>query len=340
MEDTMQNRMKLAILVQHRFELWQVPSWLPERLRVEFPQIEVDHLTSYEHAEDHLRDAEVVVTWSLRPEQVRAAKGLRWIHATAAAVHALMIPEVINSNIVVTNAGTVHGPVVAEHVLALILAMAKRLSSAVRFQQEHVWGQEQLWEERPRPREIAGATLGIIGMGAIGRELAPKAAALGMRVLAVRDRPERGFGCNLPGEGHEVYGSDNLDLVLGEADFVVLAAPVTPATKGMMDAVRLGRMKPDAYLINVGRGALIDELALAEALRQKKLGGAALDVFTTEPLPPESPLWDLENVLITPHTAAFTAKVWDRHYALIAENLRRYMARQPLKNVVDKQKGY
>jgi phosphoglycerate dehydrogenase-like enzyme len=336
----MQNTLKLVILIQHRFELWQVPPWFPERLRAEFPNLELDHLTSYEHAEEHLRDAEVAVTWSLRSEQVRAARRLRWIHATAAAVHGLLIPEVVNSGIVVTNAASVHGPVVAEHVLTLILAMAKRLPSAVRWQQRHVWGQEQLWNERPRPREIAGATLGLVGMGAIGRELAPKAAALGMRVLAVRERPERGFGRALPGEGHAVFGTGQLDSMLGEADFVVLAAPVTPQTRGMMDAARLGRMKPDSYLINVGRGALVDEAALVEALRQNKIGGAALDVFTTEPLPADSPLWDLHNVLITPHSAGLAVKMWERHYALLADNLRRYLAGEPLRNVVDKQKGY
>ncbi len=331
--------MKILIVVYHRFELWQAPAWVSEKLRAEFPGIEVVQRKEYQGIEDDLRDADVAITWSLRPEQVRAAAKLRWIHSPAAAVHLLMIPEIINSDIVVTNAGSVHGPVVAEHVIAQVLALAKRLPSAVRYQQQRQWAQDELWNAQPHPREVAGATLGLIGVGNIGREVARRALALGMNIIAVREHPGEPVEVS-PGPEVEVLGPDQLETMLAKADYVVLAAPLTPRTRALINNERLACMKHDACLINVSRGALVDEAALADALRGRQIGGAALDVFDKEPLAPESPLWDLENVLITPHSAALTDKLWERHFALIAENLRRFRAGAPLLNVVDKAKGY
>lgn len=264
--------MKLLILLHHRFGLWNPPDWFADLLRKDFPQLEIVHLDCYEGAEEQLRDAEVLVTWSLRPEQFSVAAKLRWIHSPAAAVHQLLIPEIIASDVVVTNAREVHGPVVAEHAVAMLLAMSKKLPQAMRCQARHVWSQQQLWEDRPAPREVAGAVLGLIGLGSIGSEVAWRAAALGMRVLAVREHPERA------GEHvSQVYGPEQLDRMLAEADYVVIAAPLTARTRALFDAERLAKMKPDACLINVARGALVDESALVEALRQRKLAGAALD---------------------------------------------------------------
>lgn len=343
--------MKVLIVLHHRFELWKAPSWLAERLRRDFPEHEFVHLDTYEGMEAHLADAEVFIGWSLRSGQAAAARKLRWIHSPAAAVHELLRPEIVHSEIVITNARHIHAPVVAEHVLAQIFALAKRLPSAFRYQQRHTWAQVQLWDERPRPREVAGSALGLVGFGSIGSEVARRALALGMRVLAVREHPERTDGVipseRVPGarvEGPlpnpEIFGSDRLDEVLARADFLVLAAPLTPATRGLIDAARLARMQPSAYLINVSRGPLIDDAALIAALRERRIAGAALDVFTDEPLPPDSPYWDLPNVLITPHSAAVTDKLWERHYAQIHENLRRYLSGQPLLGVVDKLRGY
>jgi len=161
--------------------------------------------------------------------------------------------------------------------------------------------------------------------------------ALGMRVLVVRQHPERKSDM---GHGIESCGPDRLDEVISQSDFLVLAAPHTDMTRHLIDAQRLARMKPTAYIINVARGALIDEPALTDALSDRRIGGAALDVFDQEPLPADSPLWDLDNLLITPHTAATSDKMWERHYALIKENLRRYFAGEPLLGLVDKQVGY
>ena len=326
---------KLLICVRHPFDQWNAPLWFSERLREGFPQVNVVHLPDYTRVDEEILDAEIVIAWSIRPEQIATAKKLRWIHSPAAAVHQLIFPELVDSEIVLTNAREVHGPVVAEHVIALILALAKKIPGSVRLQEKHVWGQQILWDEQPRVREVAGATVGLVGFGSIGRAAGKGAKALGMRVIAVREHPEKGS------EGADaVFGPAQIDEVFRQADYIVLAAPVTASTKAIANSERLALMKPDACLINVGRGPLVDEDALAAGLREKKIGGAALDVFPKEPLAADSPLWDVPNLLITPHTAALTDKLWERHYSLFSENLRRYLNGEPLLAVVDKRKGY
>ena len=328
--------MKLLIALHHRFELWTAPAWVRERLQQQFPQMEIVQLPDYSGVTEQIRDADAALAWSLRPEQFRAARKLRWIHSTAAAVHQLMFPELVASDVVLTNSREVHGPVVAEQALALMFAVTRKIPAAVRFQQRHVWGQERMWLEGPMPGELQGATLGLVGLGSIGREIAKRAAALGMRVIVVREHSERGGA-----EGvSTVYGPSQLGDLLAASDYVVLAAPVTPSTHSLMDSRRLAQMRPTACLINVARGVLVDEAALAHALRQKKIAAAALDVLEKEPLPPDSPLWDMDNVLITPHTGSVTPRIWERQYALISENVRRFLAGEPLLGIVDKSKGY
>lgn len=327
--------MKILICHHHRFELWCAPPWIGERLARDFPEIEVVYLPDYDGMAREIPDTDVLIGWSIKPEQFAEARKLKWIHSPAAAVHQLMFPELVESNVIVTNSGGVHGAVVAEHALAMLLALAKRLPQAMRYQEKKKWAQEILWGEQPRPREISGATVVVIGMGSIGREFTVRAKALGMRVLAVRENPEKG-----PGGADAVYGTPQLDEVLRQADYVLLCTPVTASTTGLMNRARLARMRPDSYLINVGRGPLVDEAALLDALRSGRIAGAGLDVFNEEPLPPESPFWDLENVLITPHTAAVTERLWERHYQLICENLRRFQEGKTLLNLIDKRRGY
>jgi phosphoglycerate dehydrogenase-like enzyme len=326
--------MKVLILPYTRGSFWNAPPWFSERLRKEFPQLEVVQLGDFESIDKQISEAEIVISWSLRPEQFKVAAKLRWIHSPAAAVHQLMFPELIKSDVILTNGREVHGATVAEHVIALIFALAKKLPLSMRCQVQHAWGQNQVWESQPL--EIAGATLGLVGLGSIGREVAKRASALGMRVVAVRNRVEAAKPDNVG----QVYSLSEIESMLAQSDYVVLAAPLTSSTSGMINAARLASMKADSYLINVSRGQLVDESALAEALRSKQIAGAALDVFEKEPLPPESLLWSLENLLITPHTAGFTEKMWDKHYGFFTENLRRYLSHQPLIAMVDKSKGY
>lgn len=326
---------RILICVHHPFDQWNAPDWFSDRLRREFPQLSVVHLPDYQRVDDEIVEAEIVIAWSIRPDQIAGAMKLRWIHSPAAAVHQLMFPELVNSEIVLTNARQVHGPVVAEHVIALIFALAKKIPGSVRLQQKHVWGKQILWDELPRIREVAGAAVGLVGLGSIGQAVVKSAKALGMRVIAVREHPEKGS------DGADaVFAPAQIDEVFRQADYVVLAAPVTAGTIAIANTERLALMKPDACLINVGRGELVDESALIASLREKRIGGAALDVFPREPLVADSSLWDVPNLLITPHTAALTDKLWERHYALFSENLRRYLTGQPLLAVVDKKKGY
>jgi len=327
--------MKTLIVHYHPFELWHAPAWIRERLAQQFPDQQFVQLQNYDRVPQEIGDTAVFIGWSLRPEQFVTAHKLRWIHSPAAAVHQLMYPEMLKSDVLLTNSTGVHGPVVAEHAIAVLLALAKRLPRAMQYQARREWSQDQLWHERPRPREVAEATVAVIGMGGIGREFTARAKALGMKVLAVRENPAKGNG-----GADAVYGPKEIDQILPQADYVLLCTPVTPATTGIINDARLGKMKPDAYLINVARGPLIDEPALLQALQERRIAGAALDVFNEEPLPSESPFWSLDNVLITPHTAAVTERLWERHYKLIVENMNRFLAGRPLLNQVDKTQGY
>jgi phosphoglycerate dehydrogenase-like enzyme len=326
---------KIAILLHDEFEMWRPPAWFVDKLRADFPQTEITCSTKKRDDDRALDGADVLIGWSLSPEQLRAAKSLRWIYSITAAVDQFFYPELISSDIALTNAGSVHGPVVAEHAIAMLLALAKRLPSATSYQQRRKWAMEAIWNERPRPREVRAATVVVVGLGSIGAEVASMAAALKMYVIGVREHPDRGAAGS-----HEVVSYDSLDGAIARADFVVLAAPLTPRTRHLIDARRLQLFKPIAFLINVSRGSLVDEAALVKALRERRLAGVALDVFEQEPLSRWSPLWKMPQVLITPHTAFLTENVWQRHYEVFAGNLKRYLAGQPLQGVIDKKRGY
>lgn len=284
------------------------------------------------------RGAEVLVGFGLPRELLRAAleppARLRWIHTGSAGVASALHPELVESDILFTNSAGVHGPPIAEMVIAMILHFARGLHHAFRLQAQRRWDASP-WHAPGHIREIAGATLGIVGLGGLGGEVAMRARALGMHVLATRrsDRPGP--------EGVEILrGGDALDRLLEQSDYVALTVPATPETRGMIGAPQLARMRPHAVLVNVARGDLVDEDALASALSDGRIGGAALDVTTMEPLSPDSPLWALPNVLITPHVSPTTDRFWERQAALIIENVGRYLRGEPLSNLVDKRAGY
>jgi phosphoglycerate dehydrogenase-like enzyme len=243
-------------------------------------------------------------------------------------------------------------------VLAAMLHFARGLDHAVAAQRSATWGAATFEEATSGVRELDGATIGVIGFGGIGREVARRATAFGMRVLALRRRhgdADAGTSEAVVGTGTTAGGSagkparrdveilagdHGLERVLAESDFVVLCVPSTPATRGMIGAAEIARMKRDAVLVNVGRGDVLNEDALARALAEGHLRGVALDVFATEPLPPTSPLWRLRNVLVTPHVAATSPRFWERETELIIDNIRRYAGGEPLRNTVDIEAGY
>src|SRR5437763_11565032 len=313
--------MKLLIVVHHRLDLWNVPSWFGERLAREFPQLQITLRDSYDGVEDHLRNAEIIYTISLRPEQFAAARNLRWIQAPTAAVHQFLFPELVKSEVVLTNSREVHGPVVAEHVMALIFALAKKIPQAALLQQERVWGQKRMWNEGVPPREIAGAVLGLIGVGSIGRRVAQMASSLGMRVIAVRENVEKGRP-----EGVEaVFPPSGIDEILSQSDYVVVAAPLIASTERLINSARMAVMKPSACLINVGRGTQVDEAALVQALRTRRIAGAALDVFEREPqVSPE--LLTMENVVLLPHLGSATQETRVAMGLRALENLKAFFS--------------
>ena len=326
---------KLLICVWHPFVLWRPPAEMAERVRKRFPEMRVVHLPDYDHLKEELPDTDIFVGYSLRPEQLAWAKRLKWIHSTAAAVAQLMYPELRRSGVVVTNASGVHSIPMAEHILGAIIALARRFPDCFRFQQQHRWAQQELWSAPVKPREIKGQVLLLVGFGAIGRQVAKSVRPLGMRIWGVT-RSGRG-DANL---AEKIFPAEKLLEVLPESDFVVLAAPETTETRQMFGAREFAAMKPTAYFLNVARGALLDESAFAEALVNHRIAGAAIDVASEEPLPPESPLWKIENLLITPHVSATTEHLWERQADLLLENLDRWFGGRELRNRVDLDRGY
>jgi phosphoglycerate dehydrogenase-like enzyme len=278
-----------------------------------------------------LGDVEIAVGW-LPHDLLPQARNLRWLQEWGAGVDWLMrYPDAAALNFVLTNASGVHAIPISEQILGYLLAFARQLPAAVRSQGLREWkspGRGKLFE-------LAGTTMALIGVGAIGARTAAIASALGVRVLGVRRNPAEG----VPGV-EAMYGPDQLLELLPQADFVVLTVPLSQATQGMIGERELRVMKPGAYVVNIGRGATIQEQALIQALREGWIAGAALDVFEQEPLPDTSPLWNLDNVIVTAHYAGMTPEYDRRGLALFLDNLRRYQASEPLLNVVDKEAGY
>jgi phosphoglycerate dehydrogenase-like enzyme len=326
---------KLLICVWHAFALWNPPPEMPERIRARWPEMRVVHLLRYDHIMDEVPDTDIFVGFSLRPEQFLLARKLKWLHSTAAGVGQLMYPELRKSGVEVTNASGVHRVPMAEHILGTLIALARRFPDCFRYQQQSLWAQHELWAASVRLRELRGQILLFIGFGAVGQEVAKIIRPLGMRVWGVTrsGRADEGLA-------EQVFPASKLDEALPQADFVVLAAPETPETRKMMGAREFALMKPSAYFLNVSRGALVDELALISALEQRKIAGAALDVASQEPLPPENPLWKLDNAFITPHMSAVSEHLWERQTDLLMENLERWFAGDELLNRVDLNRGY
>jgi len=266
-------------------------------------------------------EADVILNWTgtreLLQQVWRMAPRVRWVHSRAAGLDDLLFSELVESPATLTNAQGVFSEILAEFVIGAVLFFAKGFRRMVRSQQAGVWDQFDTVQ-------VAGQTMGVIGFGDIGRAAAQRAEALGMQVIALRRRsePER-----------------RRDL-LAHSDYIVLSAPLTPETRGIVGEAELRAMKRTAVLINVGRGPLLDEPALIAALREGRIGGAALDVFDREPLPAGHPFYALDNVLLSPHAADHTPDWKQRAMQMFLDNFERYRKGEPLRNVVDKQRGY
>jgi phosphoglycerate dehydrogenase-like enzyme len=304
------------------------PAWV-DSLRREVPGVDVEVATSEDEGIQKIADADAFFG-TITPRLLDAARQLKWIQTPMAGLERYFFPALIEHPVIVTNMRGIYADMIPDHVLCYILCFARDMHTLIRRQIEHRWA--------PRDAKVVhlpDSTLGIVGLGGIGYGVAQRAAPHGMRIIAVDPRREE-----RPPEVAELWKPDRLDDLLAQADFVAVCAPETPETRGLFDASKFAKMKPTAFFINVGRGRVVKLDAVTAALQNKQIAGAALDVYEQEPLPPEYPLWGMENVILTPHTAGLSAHEEDRRFKVLAENVRRFAASQPLMNVVDKAGGY
>jgi phosphoglycerate dehydrogenase-like enzyme len=316
-----------------------------ERIREAAPGSRIINLSVEGLADGPVDDVEVLLRGWLVAEAfdrlLSRAPHLTWVHSATSGVERALTPAARDRDVLVTNARGVFSRPIAEHVLLMILAVSRHLPELLELQRERTW-------QPLEGRELRELTIGIVGYGSLGRSVASLASAFGARVIALRRRPEGAAAAGTDEEDgfpfkprvDQVFGPDRLHELLAASDIVVLAAPLTPETEGMIDEAAIGAMKRDAWLINVARGRLVDDTALVRALRDNRIGGAALDTFRDEPLPPGSPYWELPNVILTPHTAWSSARVLDRSIDLFCDNLVRFSRGEPLRNVVDPAAGY
>lgn len=323
------------------------PAVEPERLsRIESAagEMVVANVAEEADAVHAIKDAEAFFG-KLTPAMLTASTKLRWVQSPTASLEHYVFPELVEHPCTLTNMRGLFSDVIADHVFGYVLCFARNLHTYLRQQMARRW--EPIGGEQARTSFSAGpgvvsamdrahlhlsdCTLGIVGLGAIGGEIANRADAFGMRVLAVDPmRTEE------PESVDSLWPLDRLPDLLGQSDFVVIAAPHTPQTAGMFDRNTIQQMKQSAYLINIGRGVIVKLDDLVEALNAGEIAGAALDVFELEPLPAEHPLWGFENVLITPHVAACSVHIAERHLEVLLDNIRRFVAGEPLRNVVSK----
>jgi phosphoglycerate dehydrogenase-like enzyme len=305
-----------------------------ERIRAAAPGARLVQLSREGLSDEPLDDVEVLLRGWLAADAfdrlLARAPRLQWVHSASAGVERVLTPSARGRGITITNARGVFSQPIAEYVLTMVLAISRRLPQLLELQRERTW-------QPLEAVELRDVTIGLVGYGSIGRNVAHLAGAFGARIVATRRHP----AASAHEAGAELLGGPAaLPALLAQSDFVVLAAPLTPETDGLIDAAALAQMRRSAWLINVARGRLVDERALLRVLREGRIGGAVLDTFHEEPLPPDSPFYDLPNVIVTPHTSWSSGRVLDRTIELFCDNLRRYAAGEPLENLVDRAAGY
>lgn len=324
------------------------PPYLMDKIKAVSRELQIEQLRleGNQWPQDLTTAAEIIYAISdvPRPEQ---APNLRWVQAHYAGVNHLVEKPVWESDILITSASGIHTTNIAQYTFAQILAWANHVPRWLHYQGKREWPPER-WNKF-LPIELRGQTIGIVGYGSIGREVGRIAKAFGMKVLATKGNARRleDHDYTMPSTGDprgeladRIYPPEATRSMVAECDFVVIAAPLTPKTHHLFDEDMFKAMKPTCYVINIGRGSIIKEEDLIKALRKEWIGGAGLDVFEEEPLPEKSPLWKMDNVILSPHVSGFTPHYDDRVTDLFAENLRRYLAGEPLLNVVNRERGY
>jgi phosphoglycerate dehydrogenase-like enzyme len=331
--------------------VWRQPPWFAQEIRAALPsdwELAVLDTPSEGTGDGSTRvhpavleavaDARVYMGFGIAEEVLLAGPELGWVHSGSAGVTSSLTPEMLRRRgLIFTNTAGVHGPPMAEAVLGMILYFFRGFDFAVRSQRQARWDTDPFYAAHAPLRELSESTVGIIGLGGVGAEVAGRCHALGARTLGLRRTGDAGP------DGVEVLrGDDGFRRILAESDAVVITTPDTPETRGLMDAHALAGMKEGAILVNVARGSVVDEEALVAALRNGGLRGAGLDVFANEPLPEDSPLWAMPNVLITPHVSPVTRHFWRREADVILHNLRCFLEGRTgkMRNVVDREAGY
>ena len=293
------------------------------------PEAKIRHCPPKEDVTPFLDEAEVIFG-QLSPRDLPLAPRLRLLQVASAGVDRLLSDELRQSKATLCTASGIHGDTIAEHVFMMMLAMVRQLPAYLHAQQDRVWKVLDL-------DILNGKVLGIVGFGSIGEEIGRRAKSFGMSVIGLRRNKADTVDRNL---ADDVWGEEDLDRLLSIADHVVIAVPLTPATRGLISQRRLSLMKNTAFIYNIARGPVIDENALTMALRDKRIAGAGLDVFETEPLPAGSPLWGMDNVIVTPHSAGGMPGYRERAFAVFIDNLCRLRDGEPFINEVDKEAGY
>lgn len=309
----------------------QLAAW-----RKEFPTIEFVPTASLAEQVAAMPGAIAYLGYSLEREAYLAgAKTLRWVHATSAGVERIVnIPELVTSDLTLTNTRGGHANTIAEHTFAMLLLLTRRLLVAYEDQKQHVWNRSGVGDGS---RAIDGDTMVILGMGNIGRAIARRAVGFELRVLGVDLLP--GNVPAVPGV-ESVWGLDRFDEALAQADILTVATPITPETRHLVDGRRLGLIKAGGYLLVVSRGGIVDEAALLAALKSGHLAGAGLDVQETEPMPADDPLWGAPNCILTPHCSGASRQTSERVWGITTENLRHFAKNEPLVNICDKKAGF
>ena len=302
-------------------------------LRHSFPSVNFCQAPTQADQVREIPDAEVLFG-AITPAVFEAARRLRWCHFVGAGFDKLVRgnPAFVASDVVLTNAPGTHAMAMADHVMGMILMFAHRLVDMLDDQRAHRWDVDKY---RAQMRELEGTTMGLLALGSIGRAVAVRAQAFGIRVYGVDLKPMK------PPEGvTEVWTLEGLERLLRISDWFVVTAPLTDGTEGLLNRERIGQLKQGSHLIVISRGGIVDETAVVEGLRSGSIAGAGFDAVETEPLPDESPLWDIPNVLISPHVSGDSPQTWERRYRIFKDNLARYLKGDPLLHICDKRAGF
>jgi D-2-hydroxyacid dehydrogenase (NADP+) len=314
---------------------FDLPDTHLRKIRAVSPNLKVQQSHDRKELANLIKQADILFAGYFSREMFSSASRLKWIQTHLAGVERFLYPEVVNSQVIITNAGGVSSIPISEQVMGMMLCLSRKLHVFIGNQIEYKWRTGEL-ELLAQLEELAGKTVGIVGLGRIGAEIARKAKCFGMRVIATK----RKAPSQVPSHVDKLVAAENLNELLAESDYVVLQLPLTRETEEMFGEQQFRSMKRTPYLINTARGEVVKEDALIKALEEGAIAGAALDTFAVEPLPKDSPLWGMKNVIITPHVAGFTPYYLDRLTDLFCENLKRFIRKEELINVVDKRHGY